>query len=89
MEIFVSVAVILGLIVLGVFLIHQLNSQHGDRIAAFHYSRSGQPAAGPAPAASRKAHGRAGPNSTGRRHDHHGPGGHGWFFWRRSRKQAG
>lgn len=55
MEIFVTVAAILGVIVLGVFLIHQLNSQHSDRIAAFHYSRSGLPVAGPAPAAPRKA----------------------------------
>jgi hypothetical protein len=57
-ETFVTVAAILGLIVLGVFLIHQLNSQHSDRIAAFHYGRSGLPVAGPDPAARRKAHGR-------------------------------
>jgi hypothetical protein len=57
-ETFVTVAVILGMIVLGVFLIHQLNSQHRDRIAAFHYGRSGLPVAGPDPAARRKAHGR-------------------------------
>ncbi|MFF9806569.1 hypothetical protein ACF1G5_15795 [Streptomyces coeruleorubidus] len=58
METFVSVAAIIGMIVLGVFLIHQLNSQHDDRSAAFHYGRSGLPVAGPAPAASRKARGR-------------------------------
>lgn len=83
-----SVAVILGMIVLGVFLIHQLNSQHDDRIAAFHYGRSGRPAAGPAPSDRRKAHGRAGMSGTGRRHDHRGPGGRGRFSWRRSREQA-
>jgi hypothetical protein len=53
-ETFVTVAAILGVIVLGVFLIHQLNSHHSDRIAAFHYGRSGLPVAGPAPAAPRK-----------------------------------
>ncbi|GGT81693.1 hypothetical protein ACH4HG_09460 [Streptomyces coeruleorubidus] len=57
MEAFVSVAVILGMIVLGVFLIHQLNSQHDDRIAAFHYGRSGLPVAGPAPSGRRRARG--------------------------------
>lgn len=70
-----SVAVILGMIALGVFLIHRLNSQHNDRIAAFHYGRSGLPAAGPAP---RKARGRAGTSGTGRRR----------FSWRRPRKRA-
>jgi hypothetical protein len=84
-EIFVSVAVILGMIVLGVFLIHQLNSQHNDRIAAFHYGRARLPVAGPAP---HKARDRAGTSGTGRRHDHRGPGGRGRFSWRRPRKQA-
>jgi hypothetical protein len=84
-ETFVTVAVILGMIVLGVFLIHQLNSQHDDRIAAFHYGRSGLPVAGTAP---RKGRGGAGTIGAGRRHDHHGPGGRGRFSWRRPRKQA-
>ncbi|MEU0383646.1 hypothetical protein [Streptomyces chartreusis] len=53
-----TVVAILGMIVLGVFLIHQLNSQHSDRIAAFHYGRSDMPVAGPAPAARRKTRGR-------------------------------
>jgi hypothetical protein len=79
-ETFVSVAVILGMIALGVFLIHQLNSQHNNRIAAFHYGRSGMPVAGRAP---HKARGRAGTGGTGRR-----PGGRGRFSWRRPRKQA-
>ncbi|KOU60798.1 hypothetical protein ADK57_29130 [Streptomyces sp. MMG1533] len=38
MEIFVTVAVILAMIALGVLLIHLLNSQHDQRIAAFRYS---------------------------------------------------
>ncbi|WP_327184303.1 hypothetical protein [Streptomyces sp. NBC_01334] len=60
METFVTVIVILGMIALGVFLIHRLNSQHSERIAAFHYARSGTPVAGPGPSppTPRKAHGR-------------------------------
>lgn len=44
-----TVAVILGMIALGVLLIRLLNSQHGDRMAAIHYGHSGMPVAGPAP----------------------------------------
>ncbi|MGI5427292.1 hypothetical protein [Streptomyces sp. CA-179760] len=58
METFVTVAVILGLIVVGVLLIRLLNSQHGDRMTAIHYGRSGMPVAGPDPSARRKARGR-------------------------------
>ncbi|MFB7931548.1 hypothetical protein ACFC4C_20835 [Streptomyces sp. NPDC056039] len=58
METFVTVAAILGMIVIGVLLIRLLNSQHGDRMAAVHYGRSGIPVQGPAPSARRKAHGR-------------------------------
>ncbi|MFI1927526.1 MULTISPECIES: hypothetical protein [unclassified Streptomyces] len=50
METFVTVIVILAMIAVGVFLIHRLNSQHSERIAAFHYARSGMPVAGPGPA---------------------------------------
>ncbi|MFD5842327.1 hypothetical protein [Streptomyces chartreusis] len=57
METFVTVIVILAMIALGVLLIHLLNSQHSDRIAAFHYGRSGMPV--PGPSARRKGHGRA------------------------------
>ena len=57
METFVTVIVILAMIALGVLLIHLLNSQHSDRMAAFHYGRSGMPVPGPAAAARRKAHG--------------------------------
>ncbi|MFD5336487.1 hypothetical protein [Streptomyces hawaiiensis] len=52
METFVTVALILGMIVVGVVLIRLLNSQHGDRMAAIHYGRTGMPVAGPAPSAS-------------------------------------
>ncbi|MET7919271.1 hypothetical protein ABZU45_25930 [Streptomyces avermitilis] len=38
MEIFVNVLVLLAMIALGVLLIHLLNSQHDDRIAAFPYA---------------------------------------------------
>ncbi|MGI5373320.1 hypothetical protein ACQEV2_03430 [Streptomyces sp. CA-251387] len=70
MESFVTVAVILAVIALGVLLIRLLNSQHSDRIAAFHYGRSGTPVPGPAPPVPPKAHGRAGASGTGGRRDH-------------------
>ncbi|WP_440581688.1 hypothetical protein [Streptomyces djakartensis] len=60
MEIFVTVLVILAMTALGVLLIRLLNSQHGDRSGAVHYTRSGTPLAGPAPSAPRRASGRAG-----------------------------
>ncbi|MCX3287129.1 hypothetical protein OR263_10470 [Streptomyces sp. NEAU-H22] len=53
METFVTVSVILGMIVVGVVLIRLLNSQHGDRMAAIHYGRTGMPVAGPAPSKDR------------------------------------
>ncbi|MGW1717927.1 hypothetical protein [Streptomyces sp. GQFP] len=49
METFLTVIVTLAMIAVGVLLIHRLNSQHDDRIASFHYGRSGTPVAGPAP----------------------------------------
>ncbi|GGS60965.1 hypothetical protein GCM10010270_34840 [Streptomyces violaceus] len=58
METFVIVAVVLGMIVVGVVLIRLLNSQHGDRMAAIHYGHTGMPVAGPAPSARRKVRGR-------------------------------
>jgi hypothetical protein len=63
----VTVAVILGMIVVGVVLIRLLNSQHGDRMAAIHYGRSGMPVAGPAPSARRKLRGRVRPGRRPRR----------------------
>lgn len=70
METFVTVIVILAMIALGVLLIHLLNAQHSDRIAAFHYGRSGMPVAGPDPSAPRKGRGRAGASGSGGRRDH-------------------
>ncbi|MFF4471735.1 hypothetical protein ACFYZ3_19450 [Streptomyces sp. NPDC001599] len=40
-DILVTVIVLLAVIAAGAFLIHRLNSQHGDRSAAFHYGRGG------------------------------------------------
>ncbi|MBB4713713.1 hypothetical protein BJ965_003595 [Streptomyces luteogriseus] len=54
METFVTVAVILGLIVVGALLIRLLNSQHGDRMAGVRYGHTGMPVAGPAPSARRR-----------------------------------
>ncbi|WP_338684411.1 hypothetical protein QD712_28925 [Streptomyces acidiscabies] len=54
METFVTVAVIVGVLVLAVLLIRLLDAQHGDRTSAFHYGRSGLPLPGPASPASRK-----------------------------------
>ncbi|MDT0547934.1 MULTISPECIES: hypothetical protein [Streptomyces] len=38
METVITVFVIIAMIMLGVLLIHLLNGQHNERIAAFHYS---------------------------------------------------
>ncbi|MBZ9643193.1 hypothetical protein [Streptomyces sp. PSKA30] len=38
METAVTVAVIVFVIIAGMFLIHRLNAQHDERIGAFHYS---------------------------------------------------
>ncbi|CAM5715007.1 ABC transporter substrate-binding protein OS=Streptomyces aurantiogriseus OX=66870 GN=GCM10010251_02220 PE=3 SV=1 [Streptomyces aurantiogriseus] len=70
METFVTVIVVLAMIALGVLLIHLLNSQHRDRIAAFHYGRSGTPVPGPAPSHPRRTRGRAAASVTGGRRDH-------------------
>ncbi|MFI6034196.1 hypothetical protein ACIBBD_08510 [Streptomyces sp. NPDC051315] len=37
METFMTVVVVMAMIALGVLLIHLLNRQHSERIAAFHY----------------------------------------------------
>lgn len=65
-----TVVVIIAVIAFGALLIHQLNSQHSDRIGAFHYGDSGMPVAGPPPSTSRKARGRAAATGTGRRRSH-------------------
>lgn len=40
METAVTVAVIIFVIIAGMFLIHRLNAQHDERIAAFRYSNA-------------------------------------------------
>ena len=77
METFVTVITILAMIALGVLLIHLLNSQHSDRMTAFHYGRSGMPVPGPAPSALRKAHGRARVSGTAGRRNRRDDGSHG------------
>ncbi|MFF7309788.1 hypothetical protein [Streptomyces sp. NPDC008137] len=72
MATFVTVAVILGMIVVGVLLIRLLNSQHGDRMAAIHYGRTGMPVEGPAPPARRKVRGRLGLRRRARKQARHG-----------------
>lgn len=67
MQTFVTVVVVLAMIAFGVLLIHLLNLQHSERIAAFHYGRSGMPVPGPDPLAPRKARGRSGASGTARR----------------------
>ena len=37
MEIAIALSVIIAMIIIGVLLIHLLNGQHHERIAAFHY----------------------------------------------------
>ncbi|MFD7136738.1 hypothetical protein [Streptomyces sp. NPDC059894] len=70
METFVTVVAILALIALGVLLIHLLNAQHSDRIAAFHYARYGMPVAGPAPPVPRRPRDRARASGSGARPGH-------------------
>ncbi|MFC9132738.1 hypothetical protein ACFT4A_38695 [Streptomyces sp. NPDC057099] len=72
MQTFVTVAAILGMIVIGVLLIRLLNSQHGDRMAGVHYGRSGMPVQGPAPSVRRKAHGRFRPGRRDRERARYG-----------------
>jgi len=64
METFVTVVVILAMVALGAFLIHRLNNQHDDRIAAFRFSRSLPAVRGPAPPAPEQAPGRAATSGT-------------------------
>ncbi|MBT2411660.1 hypothetical protein J7I94_13970 [Streptomyces sp. ISL-12] len=71
MDIFVIVIALLAVIAAGAFLIHRLNSQHGDRAAAFHYRRDGVVEPGQEPRAGQTARRRPGEvNGGGRRWDH-------------------
>ncbi|MDO0937641.1 hypothetical protein QQY66_40150 [Streptomyces sp. DG2A-72] len=58
METFVTLVALLAMVAPGAFLIHRLNNQHDERIAAFHYSRSRPAARGPAPSAPQQVRGR-------------------------------
>lgn len=71
-----TVIVVLAMIALGALLIHLLNSQHSDRMTAFHYGRSGMPVPGPAAATRRKAHGRARASGTAGRRNRRDDGPH-------------
>lgn len=70
METFVTVAVLLAMVAVGVLLIHLLNNQHDERIDAFPYGRSRSALRGPAPSAPKEAGSRAGTSGTGHRRDH-------------------
>ncbi|MCZ4508037.1 hypothetical protein O3Q52_07435 [Streptomyces sp. ActVer] len=74
METFVTVVVILAMVALGAFLIHRLNNQHDERIAAFRFSRSLPAVRGPAPSAPEQAPGRAATSGTSDRQGHDGGG---------------
>ncbi|MFD9445390.1 hypothetical protein ACFWBR_07200 [Streptomyces sp. NPDC060006] len=69
METFVTVVVLLAMVALGAFLIHQLNNQHADRIADFPYGRSWPTSREPAPSEPRKVRGRSVASGTGDRRD--------------------
>ncbi|MFE0721817.1 hypothetical protein ACFW23_12745 [Streptomyces rochei] len=60
MEILVTVIVLLAAIALGVLVIHLLNAQHDERIAAFHYGHPGPAVPRPGSLAPRKARGQDG-----------------------------
>ncbi len=60
MGILVTVIVLLAVMALGVLVIHLLNAQHVERIAAFHYGHPGPAVPGPGSPAPRKARGREG-----------------------------
>jgi hypothetical protein len=69
METFVTAAVLLAMVAVGVLLIHLLNDQHDERIAAFPYGRSRSAVRGLAPSAPQKLRGRAGTSGAGDRRD--------------------
>ncbi|WP_405734110.1 hypothetical protein OG885_21630 [Streptomyces sp. NBC_00028] len=57
METLVTALVLVAIVALGAFLIHRLDALHGDRIATFHYGRSGMPVAGPPGSSGRRKRG--------------------------------
>ncbi|MGW2572053.1 hypothetical protein [Streptomyces sp. NPDC001537] len=88
METFVAVMALLAMIAVGVLLIHLLNNQHDERIAAFPYGRSRSTVRGAAPSAPQKLRGRVGTNGADDRRDHR-DGGRGRLRTRRRTRTAG
>ncbi|AVH61276.1 MULTISPECIES: hypothetical protein [Streptomyces] len=88
MDIFVTVLVLLAIVAAGVLLIHLLNNQHDERIAAFHYGRSRSVVRGLAPSAPQMLRGRAVTSGAGDRRDHR-DGGRGRLRPRRRTRTAG
>jgi hypothetical protein len=75
-ETVITVAVVLAMIAMGVFLIHQLNAQHDARIASFRYGEAIQGLGRRRrPKRRRPAAGPAGPPETGTHGDQHDGGG--------------
>jgi hypothetical protein len=58
MEISVTMIVVLAVVAVGVLLIHLLNSQRDERIAAFQYGRSRSAVPGSVPSVPRRQPGR-------------------------------
>lgn len=65
MDILFTVMVLMAAIALGVLVIHLLNAQHDERIAAFHYGHPGPAVPGPGSLAPRKARRRDGASGNG------------------------
>jgi hypothetical protein len=74
-ETVITVAVVLAVIAMGIFLIHQLNAQHDARIASFHYGEAVQGLGRRRrPRRRRPATGPAGPPEAGTHGDQHDGG---------------
>ncbi|WP_406355414.1 hypothetical protein OHB56_23035 [Streptomyces sp. NBC_01635] len=69
METAVTVAVIIFVIIAGMFLIHRLNAQHDERIGAFRYSDA-LPGIGRQPRKSPRATAPKGPPADAARREH-------------------
>jgi hypothetical protein len=68
-----TVSVIIAMIIMGVLLIHLLNGQHAERIAAFHYSDA-LPGIGRRSRKSRRPAGPAGSPAVTTHREHHDGG---------------
>lgn len=74
METVITVAAILAMIAMGVFLIHQLNAQHDARIASFRYGEAIQGLGRRRPRRHRPGTGPAGRSEAGAHRDPHDGG---------------